>query len=84
VLPTAVYNASDPLSKFGWDAPLNGFDRGTTGFTSEFTNLLRDGHWHSAMRTFTAEVESGWYLVSIKTGDKSFARDQLRVTDAIR
>jgi fibronectin-binding autotransporter adhesin len=29
-----------------------------------------------------AEVESGWYLVSVKTGDKSFARDRLRVTDA--
>jgi fibronectin-binding autotransporter adhesin len=82
VLPTAVYNASDPLSKFGWDAPLNGFDRGTTSFTSDFANLLRDGHWHSAPRTFIAEVESGWYLVSVKTGDKSFARDRLRVTDA--
>jgi fibronectin-binding autotransporter adhesin len=82
VLPTAVYNASDPLSKFGWDAPLNGFDRGAASFTSDFANLLRDGHWHSAPRTFIAEVESGWYLVSVKTGDKSFARDRLRVTDA--
>jgi autotransporter-associated beta strand protein len=82
VLPTTVYNASDPLSTFGWDAPLYGFDRGTTSFTSDFANLLRDGHWHSAMRTFTAEVESGWYLVSVKSGDKSFARDRLRVTDA--
>jgi hypothetical protein len=82
VLPTTVYNASDPLSTFGWDAPLYGFDRGTTSFTSDFANLLRDGHWHSAMRTFSAEVESGWYLVSVKSGDKSFARDRLRVTDA--
>jgi hypothetical protein len=80
VLPTAVYQPG--ATTYGWDAPLNGFDRGTTGFTSEYTNLLRDGHWHSASRTFTAEVENGWYLVSIKTGDKSFARDRLRVTDA--
>jgi hypothetical protein len=80
VLPTTVYQPG--ATTYGWDAPLNGFDRGTTGFTSEYTNLLRDGHWHSASRTFTAEVENGWYLVSIKTGDKSFARDRLRVTDA--
>jgi hypothetical protein len=80
VLPTTVYDANDAASLFGWDAALNGFDRGTSGFTSEFTTLLRDGHWHSAPRTFTAEVANGWYLVSIKTGDKSFARDQLQVT----
>jgi autotransporter-associated beta strand protein len=78
VLPTALYQPD--VTTYGWDAPLNGFDRGTAGFASSFTNLLRDGHWHSSPRTFTAEVANGWYLVSVKTGDRSFARDQLRVT----
>jgi hypothetical protein len=59
---------------------MNGFDRGAGPFSSSFTDLLRDGHWHSASRTFTADVADGWYLVSIKTGDKSFVRDQLQVT----
>ncbi|MCL4201914.1 MAG: right-handed parallel beta-helix repeat-containing protein, partial [Pirellulaceae bacterium] len=78
VLPTTVYGGANT---FGWDAALNGFDRGTTGFTSEYTALLRDGHWNSAARTFRADVAVGWYLVSIKSGDKSFARDQLKVTN---
>jgi hypothetical protein len=80
VLPTTVYNSSDEDSTFGWNAPLSGFDRGATGFASTFTNLLRDGHWQSGSRTFTAEVEDGWYLVSVKTGDRSFARDRLQVS----
>jgi hypothetical protein len=78
VLPTTVYQPG--VNTFGWNAPINGFERGSAGFTSEFTDLLRDGHWHSSPRTFTATVASGWYLVSVKSGDKSFARDQLRVT----
>jgi fibronectin type 3 domain-containing protein len=78
VLPTTVYGVDG--NTFGWDAALNGFDRGTASFSSDFTDLLRDGHWNSAPRTFTAEVANGWYLVSIKTGDKSFARDRLQVT----
>jgi hypothetical protein len=81
VQPTTLY---DPLgmagTRFGWNAVMNGFDRGAGPFSSSFTDLLRDGHWHNASRTFTADVANGWYLVSIKTGDKSFARDQLRVT----
>jgi hypothetical protein len=78
VLPTTVYQPG--VNTFGWNAPINGFERGSAGFTSEFTDLLRDGHWHSSPRTFTATVANGWYLVSVKSGDKSFARDQLRVT----
>jgi len=78
VLPTTLYGNGNT---FGWNSPLNGFDRGTTGFTSEYADLLRDGHWNSAARTFTADVAVGWYLVSIKSGDKSFARDQLQVTN---
>ncbi|MCL4202267.1 MAG: autotransporter-associated beta strand repeat-containing protein [Pirellulaceae bacterium] len=78
VLPTTLYQPG--VTTHGWDAPVNGFDRGTAGFTSTFADLLRDGHWSSAPRRFTAEVADGWYLVSVKTGDKSFRRDQFRVT----
>jgi hypothetical protein len=71
------------VNAYGWDAPLFGFDRGAASVTeAETPNLLRDGHWHSDARTFTAEVANGWYLVSVKTGDANFARDRLQVTDA--
>ncbi|MCL4207254.1 MAG: autotransporter-associated beta strand repeat-containing protein [Pirellulaceae bacterium] len=80
VAPGMLYDGING-NLFGWRTAVTGFDRGG-GLTSEFGNLLRDGHWQSASRTFTAEVTNGWYLVSIKTGDRSFARDHLRVTDA--
>jgi hypothetical protein len=79
VTPGMLYDGNNG-NEYGWRTAVNGLDRGDT-LTSEYEDLLRDGHWHSFARTFTAEVVNGWYLVSIKTGDKGFARDQLRVTN---
>ncbi|MCL4207892.1 MAG: hypothetical protein KJ000_35855, partial [Pirellulaceae bacterium] len=81
VLPTTLYGVDG--STYGWNAVVNGFDRGAAMVPgTTFTDLLRDGHWQSASRTFTADVANGWYLVSVKTGDASFARNRLQVVDA--
>ncbi|MCL4202554.1 MAG: autotransporter-associated beta strand repeat-containing protein, partial [Pirellulaceae bacterium] len=81
VLPTTLYGVDG--NTYGWNAVVNGFDRGAAMVIgTEFDDLLRDGHWESGSRTFSADVADGWYLVSVKTGDASFARDRLQVVDA--
>src|SRR5690606_14883964 len=44
--------------------------------------LLQDGHTHYTARTFTVEVENGWYLVEVTTGDQTKSRSGLRIVNA--
>lgn len=87
VLPTKLYGGGPTGSDFGWvTAPQGGFDRGApANLTSSFAALLRDGHYGgvgAGARTFRADVTNGFYLVSVKMGDATFARDLMRVTNA--
>jgi hypothetical protein len=86
VLPTRLYGTGTPGADYGWltQSPA-GFDRGS-GSTSPFASLLRDGQYGTTdaagARTFQADVTNGYYLVSVKMGDLSVTRDQMRVTNA--
>src|SRR5205085_2852778 len=77
-LPGDTYTAGNG---YGWETAVAGFDRGA-GLSSPFASLLRDAHWGSSSRTFRVDVAPGFYLVSVKMGDATYVRDQMRVTNA--
>lgn len=82
VLQGRLYGGGSSGSDFGWvgTAPA-GFER-PTALTSVFTDLLRDTHSDSVARTFRADVANGWYVISIKSGDRMLSFDGLRVANA--
>jgi hypothetical protein len=72
----------DPAVGHGWNAAVSEFERSTAGISEpQLDSLNRDGHWQSGPRTFQVAVDrTKAYDVRIHTGDRSFARDQLRIT----
>jgi fibronectin type 3 domain-containing protein len=66
---------------FGWTAAVNEFVRGDSGISQPgLASLYRDGHWNSGSGTFQIQVaDGGDYDVRVYTGDRSFARDHLRI-----
>ncbi len=76
VLPSDLYDSG---TGYGWvTTGAGGIERPAVGST--FSDLIRDAHWGSDPRTFRVDVQdTGWYLVSVKMGDLSAARDQMRV-----
>ncbi|MCA9176491.1 MAG: hypothetical protein KDB14_18515, partial [Planctomycetales bacterium] len=78
VSPTAIYSS---LNGYGWQASVSSFDRGN-GVASVDDDLLRDGHFGSAAKVFTADVANGWYAVSVTIGDDAASRNFIQVLDA--
>jgi PKD repeat protein/fibronectin type 3 domain-containing protein len=75
-----LYNANNG---FGWTQSVPEFQRGETGYSVNPDNvpLYRDGHWGSAARTFQVAVDpTETYDVRVYVGDRSFARNLIRVT----
>jgi hypothetical protein len=70
----------DPAVGHGWNTAVSEFERPDTGLSETATALFRDGHWHSATRTFQFQADgSQQYDVWIYTGDRNFARNQLQI-----
>jgi fibronectin type 3 domain-containing protein len=75
-----LYNANNG---YGWTTTVSEFQRGETGYSVSPANvpLYRDGHWGSAARTFQVAVDpDATYDVRVYVGDRSFARNMIRVT----
>ena len=88
VLPTRLYGTGTSGHDYGWltTLPTAGFDRGASSTSGPYANLLRGGQYApqgtSGARTFQADVTNGYYMVSVKMGDPSYAWSNMEVTNA--
>src|SRR5262249_2023921 len=68
-----------PVQGYGWQASVADFDRGAVAGRPN-DNLLRDGNYGSAPGTFQLDVLNGTYQVTVTIGDRTNARDNIRIS----
>jgi hypothetical protein len=77
VLPVDLW---DDQRGFGWISAPFSFSRGGLS-GSVYSDLLRDGAWHSAARDFRMRLEpERQYVVTVTFGDAGFARNRMNVS----
>ncbi|TXT34569.1 MAG: hypothetical protein FD138_1644, partial [Planctomycetota bacterium] len=82
VAPGRVYGTGTATADFGWASVAAGHNDRGDGLTSVFENALQDYHYGDEARVFEVDVPEGWYLVSIKSGDKNASLNDLEVRNA--